>query len=149
MSDSDFRQAFEENKDAVYGFAFRITGSSGAAEDLAQECFLELLRCPGRFDAARGSLRAFLLGITRNLALKHWRTERRFDPLEDHEIEERRFDSNSGEVSALVGAAVRSLPALQREAVLLFEYEGLTLEETAAVIGVDVGNVKSPFHRRR
>jgi RNA polymerase sigma-70 factor (ECF subfamily) len=149
MTDSDFRQAFAEHKDAVYAFAYRMTGSSGTAEDLAQECFLELLRCPGRFDAARGSLRAFLLGITRNLALKHWRTERRLDPLEDHEIEDRPFDSDSGEIAALVAAAVQSLPVLQREAVALFEYEGLTLEETAAIAGVDVGTVKSRLHRAR
>ncbi len=149
MTDSDFRQAFEEHKHAVYAFAFRMTGSSGAAEDMAQECFLELLRCPDRFDAARGSLRAFLLGVTRNLALKHWRAERRLDPLDDHEIEDRSFDPNSGEIAALVGATVRSLPVLQREAVVLFEYEGLTLEETAAITGVDVGTVKSRLHRAR
>ena len=148
MTDSDFRQAFHEHKHAVYAFAFRMTGSSGAAEDLAQECFVELLRCPDRFDAARGSLRAFLLGVTRNLALKYWRAERRLDPLDDHEIEGS-LDANSGEIAALVGAAVESLPMLQREAVVLFEYEGMTLEETAAIAGVDVGTVKSRLYRAR
>ncbi len=38
---------------------------------------------------------------------------------------------------------------LQREAVLLFEYEGFTLEEIATIANVDVGTVKSRLHRAR
>ena len=52
-------------------------------------------------------------------------------------------------VSSQVAAAVHSLPPLQREAVLLFEYEGLTLEEIAKVVEADVGAVKSRLHRAR
>jgi DNA-directed RNA polymerase specialized sigma24 family protein len=55
MTERDFRQAFDEHKDAVYGFALRMTGSAETAQDLAQDCFVQLLRNPGRFDPARGS----------------------------------------------------------------------------------------------
>ena len=41
-----------------------------AAEDIAQEVFLALLRHPRRFDPARGSLRTYLIAIARNVALK-------------------------------------------------------------------------------
>jgi RNA polymerase sigma-70 factor (ECF subfamily) len=144
MTERDFRSAFDDHKGAVYNFALRLTGSAATAEDLAQDCFLLLLRHPGRFDASRGTLRAFLLGVVRKLAMRRWREEQRLEPLDDDPRTEA-----PGDIGLLVGAAVRSLPPLQREAVLLFEYEGFTLEEIARTVEADVGTVKSRLHRAR
>jgi RNA polymerase sigma-70 factor (ECF subfamily) len=148
MTELDFRQVFNEQKDTVYGFALRMTGSATTAEDLAQDCFLELLRHPNRFDSKRGSLRAYLFGVTRNLTLRRWRTERRLDSLDD-DAKSWAPDPAGGGLSMLINAALQSLPALQREAVVLFEYEGFTLEEIARITDVDVGAVKSRLHRAR
>jgi len=70
MTGTEFRSAFHDHKDAIYRFAWRMTNSPGAAEDIVQEVFLALLRHPGRFDDRRGPLRSFLLGVPRNVALK-------------------------------------------------------------------------------
>ena len=51
------------------------------------------------------------------------------------------------ELSVKVQEAVSSLPPLQREALVLFEYEGLALNEIASMVGTDVGAVKSRLHR--
>jgi RNA polymerase sigma-70 factor, ECF subfamily len=48
-----------------------------------------------------------------------------------------------------VRAAVEALPPLQREAVVLFEYQEMSLVDIAAVCDVDVGTVKSRLHRGR
>jgi RNA polymerase sigma-70 factor (ECF subfamily) len=53
------------------------------------------------------------------------------------------------ELSDKVREAVQNLPPLQREALVLFEYEGLALSEIATVVGADVGTVKSRLHRAR
>ena len=53
------------------------------------------------------------------------------------------------ELSVKVREAVSSLPPLQREALVLFEYEGLALSEIAEMIGTDVGAVKSRLYRAR
>ena len=45
--------------------------------------------------------------------------------------------------------AVSALPPLQREVVVLFEYEDMSLAETAAICDIDVGTVKSRLHRAR
>ena len=148
MTDRDFRQAFDDHKDAVFGFALRMTGSAPAAEDIAQDCFLELLRHPDWLDSRRVSLRAFLLGVARNLALRLWRQEHRLDPL-DEDVEGYTPDFGAGEAVDMVAAAVQSLPPLQREAIVLFEYEGFTLEEIARIADADVGAVKSRLHRAR
>jgi RNA polymerase sigma factor (sigma-70 family) len=148
MTEDEFRRVFRENKDAVYNFALRLTGSGTTAEDVAQDCFLELLRNPSTYRADRGSIRSFLLGVTRNLAHRRWREERPTEPL-DAEIQGFVPDLIAGEVSTMIAAAIHSLPPLQREAVLLFEYEGFTLDEIADAVEADVGTVKSRLHRAR
>ena len=149
MTDAEFKAAFEQHKDAVYRFAWRMSGSAAAAEDITQDAFVGLLRHPGRFDPARGTLRAFLLGIARNLALKHWRAEHRFEPLDDDSVCAEPVDLDRGDVGDMVGRAVRALKPLQREVVILVEYEGLTLAEVAGAVDADVGTVKSRLHRAR
>jgi RNA polymerase sigma-70 factor (ECF subfamily) len=53
------------------------------------------------------------------------------------------------ELALKVQEAVFSLPPLQREALVLFEYEGLSLSEIASMAGTDVGAVKSRLYRAR
>ncbi|HZM96836.1 MAG TPA: RNA polymerase sigma factor [Vicinamibacterales bacterium] len=158
MTDSEFQAAFDNHKDAIYRFAWRMSGPAAAA-DITQDVFVSLLRYPNRFDPVRGTLRAFLLGIARNLALKHWRAEHRFEPLDDapqtrDAAQTRAFvaepvDLERGEIGEIVGRAVRALRPLQREVVILAEYEGLTLAEIARAVDADVGTVKSRLHRAR
>ena len=149
MTDVEFQAAFDQNKDAVYRFAWRMSGSAAAAQDITQDTFVGLLRYPNRFDPARGTLRTFLMGIARNLALKHWRAENRYAPLDDESVAAEPVDLDRGEVGEIVGRAVRALPPLQREVVILAEYEGLTLAEIARAVDADVGTVKSRLHRGR
>src|SRR6185503_8083029 len=130
-----------------------MSGST-SAEDITQDAFVGLLRYPDRFDPARGTLRAFLLGIARNLALKRWRSEHRFEPLDDEVVHARAGVAEPdvlerGEVGDIVGRAVRALRPFQREVVILAEYEGLTLDEIARAVDADVGTVKSRLHRAR
>ena len=148
MTADELQRAFDEHKDAVYRFAWRMS-SPEAAEDITQDVFLALLRNPERFDPGRGSLRAFLLGIARNVALKRWRGEHRFEPLDGDGFVAEPMNVERGEIGGLVGRAVRSLPPLQREAVILAEYEELSLEEIAHAVEAEVGTVKSRLHRGR
>ena len=152
MTDAEFRAVFEQNKDAVYRFAWRMCGSPVVAEDIAQEVFLTLLRQPGRFDPARGALRSFLLAIARNLALKRWRDEQRRVELWDEvgdEIAIPAIDLQGREIAEAVSAAVASLPPLQREVLILAQYEELSLEEIARAVDAEIGTVKSRLHRAR
>jgi RNA polymerase sigma-70 factor, ECF subfamily len=55
----------------------------------------------------------------------------------------------SAELTTVVQGAISALPPLQREAIVLCEFEELSLGEAAAVVGADVGTVKSRLHRAR
>jgi RNA polymerase sigma-70 factor (ECF subfamily) len=148
VTEDEFRSAFHEHQDAVYRFLWRMAGPD-SAEDIAQDVFLTLLRHPARFDPARGSLRTFLLAIARNLALKRWRDEHQWVELDDERLVAQPFDVTRGETADIVAIAVRSLPPLQREVVILAEYEQLSLEEIARTVASEVGTVKSRLHRAR
>ena len=146
---SEFDVVYREHKNAVYRFAWRMTGSPTAAEDIAQDVFLSLLRQPDRFDHSRAPLRSYLLGIARNLALKRFRGESRWEELEDERFVAESVALVDGEIAQIVGSAVQSLPPLQREALVLAEYEELPLEEIARIVQSEVGTVKSRLHRAR
>jgi RNA polymerase sigma-70 factor (ECF subfamily) len=149
VTKDELAAAFEDHKDAVYRFAWRMMNSASAAEDVAQDVFLSLVRQPDRYDPSRGRLRSFLLAVTRNLVLKRWRDECPWDELNDERIAALSVPIESMDVARIVGDAVRMLPPLQREVLILAEYEELTLEEIARAVDSEVGTVKSRLHRAR
>ena len=97
----------------------------------------------------RSGLRAFLLGIARNLILKRWRDEHPHDSLEEDSSICEPADLLGQERAEMVARAVQMLPPLQREAIILAEYEDLTLEEIARATESAVASVKSRLHRGR
>jgi RNA polymerase sigma-70 factor (ECF subfamily) len=149
MTDADFREAYRGHKDTLYRFAWRMTGSAAAAEDLVQDCFLLLWRHATTYHQDRGPLRSFLIGVTRNLALKRLRSERTFDDLEEETAVCGPIDPAGRERSDMVAEAVAALPPLQREALILAEYEEMALEEIARATGAELAAVKSRLHRAR
>jgi RNA polymerase sigma-70 factor (ECF subfamily) len=153
MTDADFRDAFHRHKDIVYRFAYRMTGSGSTAEDIVQDCFVAYWQKPEAYDATRGALRPFLLGVARNLVLKRWRRERPHEELKEGMEDESSlglpFDMEGQERAETVKRAILSLPPLQREALVLAEYEEMSLEEIAQATAAEIAAVKSRLHRAR
>jgi RNA polymerase sigma-70 factor (ECF subfamily) len=151
-----FLVLYQRHRDAVYRFAYRLTGSVLAAEDVTHDCFLSLIKSPARFDPSRAGLRTYLFAAARNLSYKHLRPSGSEVTLDDLTTEPSGPDREQPlrqlldeELSAQVQRAVASLPPLQREALVLFEYEELSLAEIALVTGAETGVVKSRLHRAR
>ena len=138
--------AFDDYHQAVFDFAYRLTHSADVAEDITQDCFLALVRAPERFNPDRGTLKNYLFAITRNLVLKNYRDQR---TTETADLDLASDPRSTLEISSAVESAVAGLPHLQQEALVLFQYEGLALEEIAHIVGTDVGTVKSRLHRAR
>jgi RNA polymerase sigma-70 factor (ECF subfamily) len=80
---SAMAELYDRYSGVVYAVALRVLGDTGAAEDVLQEVFLQLWRNPGAFDAARGSLGAWLAVITRNRAIDALRRRRPETDIED------------------------------------------------------------------
>jgi RNA polymerase sigma-70 factor (ECF subfamily) len=149
VTDSEFREAFHGHKDHLFRFAYRMTGSRTTSEDVVQECFLALWRRSSAYDSGRGPLRAYLFGIARNLLLKRLRDDRPHEALDADSFICPPIDLLKTERADAVAQAVQALPVLQREAVILFEYEDMSMEEIATATLVDVGAVKSRLYRAR
>jgi RNA polymerase sigma-70 factor (ECF subfamily) len=153
--ETSFLQLYERHRDAVFRFAFRLSSSVTAAEDITQDCFLSLLKHPDRFDATRASLRTYLFAAARNLSIKRFgRTAGEVDlnDLIDEPISETKEPLREvleAELSEVVRVAIESLPPLQREALVLFEYEELSLTQISEVVSADIGTVKARLHRAR
>ena len=142
-------QAFDQYHQSVYSFAYRLTRRPDLAEDITQESFLVFVRAAERFDESRGAVKTYLFSIARNLALKQYRDHHAEEQLDEGAPVATVDPRQSLDVASAVAAAVASLPPLQQEALVLFEYEGVTLEEIAGIVGADVGTVKSRLHRAR
>lgn len=155
LSDSaTFARAYDEHAPAVYGTALRVLGNPAAAQDVAQDVFLRVWRRPNGFDPRRGDLGAYLRLMARSRALDLWRSAqaggRATDRLkiavgrDEARPEEQpvaRFERS--EHRATVRAALGTLPAPQREAVMLAYWGGLTADEIARRSGVPLGTAKS------
>jgi RNA polymerase sigma-70 factor, ECF subfamily len=149
--DRALAEAYDQLGPAVYGAALRVLGQWTAAQDVAQDVFVELWSHPDRYDPAAGSLRTYLTVLARRRAIDVVRSElRRIARQErNHRLTpHQRIASPSDEVEAaeaagVVRAAVRLLPGSQREVVELAYFGGLSYREVALAIGIPEGTAKS------
>lgn len=151
-----FVTLYERHRTPMFRFAYRLVGSAQIAEEITHDCFIALIRKPNGYRPERASLRTYLFAAVRNLAYRHI-GRRRFE-LPVVEIPDRSDDEPTAEpLSRVLGQevvkkvreAVMALPPLQREALVLFEYERMSLAGIAEITGVEVGTVKSRLHRAR
>jgi RNA polymerase sigma-70 factor, ECF subfamily len=144
---SEFVRIFEENHLPLFRFARRLTGSAAEAEDIVQECFLELLRPGCSYDPARTPVRTYLFGIVRNQSLKRLaRIVVQPETGEQTTPEDRVLQEEAGQI---VAAAIARLPEAEKEVLILAHYEQLPLIEVAEIVGSEIGAVKSRLQRAR
>ena len=135
----------------LWQYARRITGSEEAADDAAQEVWLRVLRGIGGLrDATR--LRAWLFGIARRVLMDRLRdryTAAMESPLEAADFSAAEPPDVAADDVERMEAEIARLPVIDREALVLFYLDGLSLNDIAEIAGVPVGTVKSRLHRAR
>ena len=158
-------RAFEDlarrEERALYRHALRIVGTTSDAEDIVQDALFSAWRSIASFQGL--SFRAWLFRIATNRALDHLRSRKRrpelpLDPPDDDDVTWAEPVAPGPDLTQLVGdrealaaveAALGSLPAEQRTALLLRDVEGFAYEEIAVITSVEIGTVKSRIHRGR
>lgn len=147
-------------RDAIYGFAFRMTDEAAIAEDITQEVFMFFIKYPEKFDSARGTLFSFLCGVARNKIFNH--LKKSGTRLETNNFETDDFNNlalGNGksplkilldkEFSVKVEQCVARLSPFQREVLILREMEEFSYEEIAEITETEIGAVKSRLYRAR
>jgi RNA polymerase sigma-70 factor (ECF subfamily) len=148
-----FAAVAEELLDDVYGYLLYLTKNWAVAEDLTSETFETALRKWRRFDAARGTPRAWLLAIARTTALDWFRADSRRRKREErsHTAETSRHDGESfGErvgISPELEDALLALSAGEREVVFLRIVLDLEGEAVARVLGISTTAVSTRLSR--
>ncbi|MBV7264796.1 RNA polymerase sigma factor [Erythrobacter ani] len=128
--------------------AYRFTGDSDLARDLAQECWIGIWKGIGKLrDPAL--FRSYAFAILHRRGADHLRGQRRIPQTHGSDPPEPSEQAVQGEALAL-REAFAALPPDQRLAAHLHFVEGFTLAEIAAVQGIPTGTAKSRlFHARR
>lgn len=143
----------------VFRFGLRMCGNEEDARDVLQDTLLAAFRNLRGF-RGDAQLSTWLYQIARSYCLKARRRgvaePERTEPLEKPEAaavpsNEAAPDAqaHAREIGAVLQAAILSLSEAHREALILRDVEGLSAEEAARVIGIEVGALKSRLHRAR
>ena len=141
---------YEQYGAMSFSIAFRITRDRASAEDVVQEAFLGAWRNAARYADARGSVRTWLLSIVHHRAIDAIRRRRPTIELPESEAGVPTpfvMPDTWTEISAsldreTVRAALDTLSSVQREAIELAYFGGLTQAEIAERTGVPLGTVK-------
>lgn len=144
-----FASFYDQFAGRVYGLVDRLVGNEGIAEEVTQEVFVEVWRTAARFDPTRGSAAAWVLTIARRRAIDRIRSEQAArdreyrDAVLGWRTQHRGDDAvNDHIATADVRDALRSLPEVQRQALVLAYFGGHTYREVALLLGAPLGTVK-------
>jgi len=146
-----FARLYDATASRVVGLAVRVVRDPAQAEEVAQEAFLEIWRTAGRFDPAKGSPLGWLLTIVHRKAVDRVRSAEastRRDTTyhqQNHPVE---HDSTAEAGLASMEArrvrgALKSLTAVQREALELAYFGGYTHTEVATMLELPIGTAKT------
>ena len=144
-------ELYDRHARLVYSLALRIVGDQSDAEDIVQEVFSQAWRQAARYESSRGHVIAWLLNLTRSRAIdrlrgRRSRPEAAVDPVTFEipdlapPVDEMLVQSRQ---AAQIRAAVEQLSVLQRMAIELAFYEGLTHVEIAERLELPLGTVKT------
>src|SRR5512140_2629358 len=134
-------ELLDRYEERIYRFGLRMCGDEESAREVLQETMLAAFRhLPGfRGDAA---LSTWLYQIARSFCIKERRGTRpmtELDPAMPDRGESPERQAHARQIGEALAAAIGGLPADQREVLVLRDVEGLSAEEAAAVIGIEVG----------
>ena len=140
------RAVYRERGSDLFAFAYRLTGSTGAAEDVVHDSVLRLLDGRCRVDAGRGDLTLLLFGIVRNVAREQRRVTAREAPRDPRD---RPGAPEVPEHVLTIQYALQGLPDTDREVIILSVYHGHSPKEIAAILGRTSLVIRVRLHRAR
>lgn len=139
---------YEQTKAAVYGFALSILKNTHDAEDVLQDCYVQVYAAAADYRPA-GKPLAWILTITRNLCLQKLREHRRMSdlPEEDWEPYLRSRDEISQDDKIVLEICMRNLSEEERQIVMLHAVAGFKHREIAATLDLPLATVLSKYNR--
>lgn len=144
----------------AYFAALSLVGNPDDAMDLSQEAFANAYRFIRRFDPEQ-DFYPWLYRIIKNLCMSHLRKKKRRDSIlppegnpepaleEAVSRQEPSLVPESGETKELLWQAIQELPPMEREAIVLKHFQGLSYKQIAASVNCPIGTVMSRLYSAR
>ncbi len=144
------KQLHDEHAAALWGYCLSLTGRDHArAEDVVQETLLRAWRNHDRLEESRGSVRAWLFTVARNIVIDEWRTKRTQSELSVAEVPEVREPGDQTDqmlMSWVVADALLALSPDHRAVLVECYFKGASVAQAAHRLGIPDGTVKSRTH---
>ncbi len=143
------RTLYEQTNQAVYGFAYSILKNPQDAQDVLQDTFIQIHAAAPSYQC-QGKPMAWILTITRNLALAKFRVAKRTAPLEtDYMTHEPVCDGMQlqSEHKLILQSALNVLSDESRQIVILHAVSGMKHREIAKILGLNLSTVLSKYNR--
>ncbi|CEK29838.1 sigma-70 family RNA polymerase sigma factor [[Clostridium] sordellii] len=137
--------------DLVYSFIYRNTSDYNTAYDITQDVFIKMMKNIDKYQIENGKFKSWLLKIAVNTTKDYFRSKiykqiiQSYD-IDNHEIEDKAnvVDILSKKEEAIkIKEAIKNLPKLQREAVILKYYNDLKIKEISNITGENENTIKS------
>ncbi len=142
-------ELYQETKSAIYGFSLSLTKNPADSEDILQETYLKIWSNADSYKA-KGTPMAWILTITKNLALMKLREKKKHQDLEPEQWDmEFHIPDTVGntEDRHLLEAALNILSEEERQIILLHAVSGLKFREISDLTGIGLSTVLSKYHR--
>ena len=160
-SDGAWEELVRCHSGLVYGSCYRFTGRAEEARDLTQEVFMRVFRSLHTYNPGAGAFRTWLVRLTRNLLIDHYRKTKKDQVLDALDDEAYHLEQTSGvesradsllrgrEAGELIQRALGRLSPELREAVILRDLQDLEYRQIGEALDIPEGTVKSRINRGR
>lgn len=146
-----FRELVETHQEYAYALAYRMVFNREDAEDIVQETFLRVWRNLSRYDPER-KFTTWLYPIVTNLCYDHLRSRARQNrndfPVDSGNPGSSALDTND-DFLPILRQFVETLSAQQRVVFILRDFQNLSIFETAKVLDISEGTVKTNLYHAR
>lgn len=135
--------------DNIYGYVRSIVQDAHEAEDVTQQVFAKMIHVIGKYEEREVPFFAWILRVARNVAVDHLRRQRVIPVEEVRTSDEGVGDPAGGRPMNELRDALLTLPADQREVLVLRHFAGLSPPEIALRTGRSQGSIHGLHHRGR
>jgi RNA polymerase sigma-70 factor (ECF subfamily) len=135
--------------DNIYGYVRSIVNDAHEAEDVTQQVFAKMIHVIGKYEEREVPFFAWILRVARNVAVDHLRRQRVIPVEEVRASDDGIGDPAGGRPMSELRDALLTLPADQREVLVLRHFAGLSPPEIALHTGRSQGSIHGLHHRGR
>ncbi len=145
-----FSILYDNYSAALYGTICRLIGNNTAAEDLLQDVFVKIWKKIDTYDAGKGTFFTWMLNITRHVCIDHLRSKQHKQEMKTVEngFEYKKIileakEANTKYLTGELHKVTQKLEVKHRQVIELIYFLGYTQEETARLLNIPVGTVKT------